>query len=114
MEEDEECDYDHTLIDDSSTQGGDKENCSAREDNSNICKDVVIETKLLQSKVENDLHEDVELQSELQHALDILIGENENVEMPSQSNVLSIVAYVEVGKSRIFKSTLVIQLEIQL
>ena len=28
MKEDEECDYDHTLIDDSSTQGGDKENCS--------------------------------------------------------------------------------------
>ena len=25
MEEDKECDYDHTLIDDSSAQGGDKE-----------------------------------------------------------------------------------------
>jgi hypothetical protein len=28
MNEDEECDYDHTLIDDSNAQGGDKENCS--------------------------------------------------------------------------------------
>ena len=35
MEEDEECDYDRTLIDYSSAQGGDK---------SNISKDVVIET----------------------------------------------------------------------
>ena len=26
MEEDEACDYDHTLIDDYSAQGGDKEN----------------------------------------------------------------------------------------
>ena len=110
MEEDEECDYDHTLIDDSSAQGGDKENCSVGEDNSNMCKDVVIETELMQSQVENDLHEDVELQSELRHALDVLIDEHENVEMPSQSNVKSIVAYVEVGESRIFKSTLVSQL----
>ena len=47
MEEDEECDYDHTLIDDSSAQGGDKENCSVGEDNSNMCKDVVIETELM-------------------------------------------------------------------
>ena len=28
MEEDEECDYDHTLIDDPSAQGGDEENYS--------------------------------------------------------------------------------------
>ena len=41
----------------------------------------------------------MELQSELQHALDVLIDEHENVEMP-QSNVKSIVAYVEVGESR--------------
>ena len=52
----------------------------------------------------------MELQSELRHALDVLIDEHENVEMPSQSNVKSIVAYVEVGESRIFKSTLVSQL----
>ena len=30
MKEDEECDYDHTLIDDSSAQSGDKENCMGR------------------------------------------------------------------------------------
>ena len=34
IEADEECDYDHTLINDSSTQGGDKENYSVGEDNS--------------------------------------------------------------------------------
>ena len=28
MEEHEECDYDHTLIDDPSAQGGDEENCT--------------------------------------------------------------------------------------
>ena len=44
MKEDERCDYDHILIDDSSAQGGDKENYSVGEDNSNMCKDVVIET----------------------------------------------------------------------
>jgi fructose/tagatose bisphosphate aldolase len=65
MEKDEECGYDHTLFDDSSAQGGDKENCSVGEDNSNMCKDVVIAMKSMQSHVENDLHEDVELQSEL-------------------------------------------------
>ena len=48
MEEDEACDYDHTLIDDYSAQGGDKENCSVGEDNSTMCKDVVIETELMQ------------------------------------------------------------------
>jgi hypothetical protein len=31
IEEDKECDYDHTLIDDSSAQGGDKEYHSVRE-----------------------------------------------------------------------------------
>ena len=31
------------LIDDYGVQGGDKENCSARGDNSNMCKNVVIE-----------------------------------------------------------------------
>ena len=42
MEEDEGCDYDHTLIDDSSAQGGDKETSSVGEDNSSMCKNVVI------------------------------------------------------------------------
>ena len=39
----------------------------------------------------------MELQSELRHDLDVLIDEHENVKMPSQSNVKSIVAYVEAG-----------------
>ena len=68
MEMDEECDYDHTLIDDSSVEGGDKEICSVGEDISNTCNDVVIETKLMQLQVANNLHEEVELQSKLQHA----------------------------------------------
>ena len=42
--------------------------------------------------------------------MDVLIDEHENVEMPSQSNVKFIVAYVEVGESRNFKSTIVSQL----
>ena len=46
MQEGEECDYDHTLIDDASARGGDKEYCSVGEDNSNTCNDVVIETKI--------------------------------------------------------------------
>jgi hypothetical protein len=45
-------------------------------------------------RVENDLNEDLELQSELGHALDVLIDKHENVKMPSQSNVKSIVAHV--------------------
>ena len=61
-------------------------------------------------QVENNLHEDVELQSELLHALDVLIDEHKNGEIPTQSNVKSIVDYVEVGDSKIFKSTLVSQL----
>ena len=61
MEEDEECDCVHTRIDDYSAQGRDKENCSVAEDNSNICKDVVIEMELLQSHVENDSHKVVEM-----------------------------------------------------
>ena len=39
--------YDHTWIGDSNAQGGDKENCSAGEDNSNMCKDVIIEMELI-------------------------------------------------------------------
>ena len=44
----DECDYDHTWIDDSSAQGSEKENCSVGEDDSNVCKDVVIEMELMQ------------------------------------------------------------------
>ena len=44
MEEDEERVYDHTLMDDSSAQGGAKEIYSVGEDNSNMCEDVVIDT----------------------------------------------------------------------
>ena len=40
-EKDEECDFDHTLINDSNAQGGDKENYSIAEHNSNTCKGVV-------------------------------------------------------------------------
>ena len=47
------------------------------------------------------------MQSELRHALNALIDEHENVEMPAQANVKSIVAYVEVGEFRNFKITLV-------
>jgi len=43
MKEDEECDYDHTLVNDSSAQGGHKTKCSVGEDNSNMSKDVVKE-----------------------------------------------------------------------
>ena len=51
MEEDEECGYDHTLIDDSSAQGSEKQNRSVGEDNPNMCKGFVIETNLMQSQV---------------------------------------------------------------
>ena len=54
MKKDEECDHDDTLIDDSSAQSNDKENCSVGEDSSNMCKDVVIETLSMESQVEND------------------------------------------------------------
>ena len=52
----------------------------------------------------------MELQSELQQALDVMINECENVEMPFQLNVKSIVAYVKVGEYRILRSTLISQL----
>ena len=51
----------------------------------------------IQWQVENDLHEEVELQSQLQHTLDVLIDEHENLEIPPQSNVKSMMAYVKVG-----------------
>jgi hypothetical protein len=46
-EEDEECDNDHTLIDDFSAHGGEKGNYSVGEDNSNMCEDVVIKMDLM-------------------------------------------------------------------
>ena len=55
MEEDEECDYDHTWINDYSAQGDEKGNYSVREDNSSMCKDVVIETELMQLQIEINL-----------------------------------------------------------
>ena len=78
------------MIDDSSARGVGKKNCSVGEDNSTMSKDNVIETKLMQSHVENDLQEGVELQFELPHFLDVLIDEYGNVEMPFQSNVKSL------------------------
>ena len=110
MEADEECDYDHTWIDDSSAQGGNKDNCSVGEYDSKMCKDVAIVMELMQLQVENDLHEDMEFQSNLWHALGVSVDKRDNVEMPSQSSVKSIVAYVEVWESNIFKVSLVSQL----
>ena len=53
----------------------------------------------------------MELHTKLEHTLDdVLIDENEIVDVSSQSHVMSILAYVEVGGFRIFKSTLVSQL----
>lgn len=62
----------------------------------------------MQSHVENDLHKDAGLQSELRHALEVLINKHTNIEMPSQSNVNSIMAYIEVGESRVSKVHLLI------
>jgi hypothetical protein len=59
--------------------------------------------------VENDLHEDAELQNEIRCALDVLFHEHGHVEIPSQSSV-KLWLYVAVGESRIFKSTFVSQL----
>ena len=65
MKDDEECPYDRTLIDGSSAEGGDKEICSVGETIQTCVKDDVIEMELMQLQVENDLHEDAELQNEL-------------------------------------------------
>jgi hypothetical protein len=48
MEEDE-CDYDHILIDDPITHGGEKEDCGVEGGNSNSSKDAFIEAEGLQS-----------------------------------------------------------------
>ena len=40
LKEDEECDYDHTMMDNPSAQGSEKGDCSVDEDNSNMYKDV--------------------------------------------------------------------------
>ena len=49
MKEDEECEYDHTLIDDSSAQSDDKKNYSVGEDNSSMWKDEVGESNIFKS-----------------------------------------------------------------
>ena len=107
MEEDE-CDYDHILIDDPITQGGEKEDCGVEGGNSNSCNDAFIEAEGLQSLAEDDINEDVELESQLRHTLDILVDEHEGDEIPSLSNAKSIVAYVMVEESRIFKLHLLV------
>ena len=56
----------------------------------------------MQSLAEDDINEDVELESQLRHTLDVLVDEHEGVEIPSLSNAKSAVAYVMVGESRIF------------
>ena len=48
MKEDDAYDYYHIRIDDSSAQGGDQNNYSIGEDNSNMYHDIVIDTKLMQ------------------------------------------------------------------
>ena len=98
------------MIDDSITQGGDKEDCSAGDDDPNLYKNDVRETKLMESQGEHDLHEDLELHRSFNMPWMFYFLNMKNVEMPSQSNVKSDVAYVEVGESRIFKSILVSQL----
>jgi hypothetical protein len=65
----------------------------------------------MQLQVESVLHKDVKLLSKLWHALDVLINEHENVQMPTQSSIKSIVTYVVVGEPRILKSTFVNQLK---
>ncbi len=64
-----------------------------------MCKDDVIETKSMQSRVDNDLHEDVECKVSIDMPMMFLIHEHENVEMPSQSNVMLIVAYLETYRA---------------
>ena len=82
MEEDE-CDYDHILIDGPITQSGEKEDCGVEGGNSNSCKDVFIKVEGLQSSAEDDINEDVELESQLRHTLDALVDEHEGAEIPS-------------------------------
>ena len=75
--------------------------------NLNMCKDVATEMELMQSQGENDFYEDVELQREHWHALNVLLDKHENVENLSHFNIKSIMTYAEIGESTIFKSTLV-------
>ena len=53
------------------------------------------------------MHEDVDLQSE--HALDVMINEYQIIEIPSPSNVKSIMAYVQTEEFRFFKHMLISQ-----
>jgi hypothetical protein len=47
----EGCDYDYTMIDNSSAQGGNKKKYSVGVDNSNIYTNIVIEIDLMESKL---------------------------------------------------------------
>ena len=47
-----------------------------------MCKDVVIDAKLMRLYVKNYIHEDMELQSELQHAVDVLTYKHEMLKCP--------------------------------
>ena len=49
----------------------------------------------------------MDLQSE--HALDVMIDEYQIIEIPSPSNVKSIMAYVQAGEFRFFKHMLISQ-----
>ena len=53
------------------------------------------------------MHEDVDLQSE--RALDVMINEYQIIEIPSPSNVKSIMAYVQAEEFRFFKHMLISQ-----
>ena len=47
MKADDEYDYNHIRIDDSSVQDGDKKNYSVGEEDSNMYHDIVIDTKMM-------------------------------------------------------------------
>ena len=98
--------YDHILIDDPITQGGEKEDCGVEGGNPNSCKGAFIKVEGLQLFAEDDINEDVELESQFRHILDVLVDEHEGNEIPFLSNAKSNLAYVMVGKSRIFLSQL--------
>ena len=94
MKEDEEC---NTWIDDYSAQGDGKENNSVREDHRSMCKDVVIKMELMQLQVEIDSYEDMKLQSEFQHALDVLNDEHKKLKLSFQSIFLYLCYWIYVN-----------------
>ena len=73
----EECDYDHTWIGDSNTQGGEQGNCSVGEDISNMCKDTKQMLKMIYMTMWS-CNESFDMPW-----MHVLVGEHENVEMPS-------------------------------